>query len=124
MIHKFLVDRLGPRLATPVLWLMLGLLVIALLATGKCALDRGAKTEARLSRNQTDAAVNSGRDAVETVGERAASEAAGERVVKETEDEIQRAEDAGAVTDAGRDGLCRLAGYSKRPECLRRPSPE
>ncbi len=106
------------------IWILRLVAVIVVLAMTAalltmCSSTRGAKTEARLARSQAGAAVQSGADAVATVGQRAAEDAASGRVVEETKDEINEATDAAGVTDAGRNGLCRLDGYKRRPECVR-----
>jgi hypothetical protein len=109
---SWLIARFGPGAAKAVLWTALLVLVIALLAVGKCAYDQKAATELKISRNQGDAAIKSGRDAVDTVGNRQAEELRGSQNVQETRDEINNATDVPGVTDAGRAGLCRQAGRS------------
>lgn len=78
-----------------------------------------AKTEARLERGLGDAKIESGHDAVETIGNRQAADAAGQEIVRETKDDVAKQVDAGGATDAGRRGLCRLTGNRGKPECLR-----
>lgn len=98
------------------------LVIAAVLVLHQCAAERTAKTETRLATGQAGAALNSGADAVGVVGNRQAADAAGDRTVMETKDEIDNATDAAGVTDAGRSGLCGLAGNRGKPECLRKPA--
>jgi type II secretory pathway component PulM len=98
------------------------LLAAAILVLHQCSVERTAKTETRLATGQAGAALNSGADAVGAVGNRQAADAAGDQTVMETKDAIDNATDAGGVTDAGRSGLCGLAGNRGKPECLRKPA--
>jgi hypothetical protein len=87
---------------------------------------RSAKTEARLGKNTTEAAIESGRDAVGTIGAQGAAERAADDLTRENSDDIQNAEGADAPVDpavdaAGRRGLCKRAAYRERPECLQQP---
>lgn len=93
-----------------------------------CRLARTAKTEVRLSNNQTGAAIASGADAVDTIGKSAAAEAAADTITRENDRAIREAPGAGAPVDpavdaAGRASLCRRAAYRGRPECLQQPAP-
>lgn len=119
---KFLVDRFGPLVA----YLIIGLVAFALLFAGYQAVKHffssGAKTEARLGKNQTGAAIETGRDAVETIGNRQAADGEGRRTVQETKDEINKQTTATGVTGAGRRGLCGLASHRRDPQCVQ-PSP-
>lgn len=128
MTPQFLVARYGAKAARVISWIVLALLLVALLSLGKCVYDQRAKTEVRLSKGQTGAALESGADAVGTVGQQAASETAADRVTKENEDAIRNAEGAdapvaGGVRDAGLDSLCRRAAYRGSEQCLRHPAP-
>lgn len=93
-----------------------------------CRLARTAKTEAKLSTNQTGAAIASGADAIDTIGKSAAAEAAGDTITRENDRAIREAPGAGASVDpavdaAGRSSLCRRAAYRGHPECLQQPAP-
>lgn len=103
-----LIAKLGPKLGKIAFWVVLGLLALALLGLGKCAYDQTAKTQLKVSKNQTDAAIKSGVEAVNTVGNRQEAELAGAQNVQEAQDEINNASDPGAVTDAGLAGLHRV----------------
>jgi hypothetical protein len=119
MIPSFLVARFGPLLAKVIFWAAAATLLITVLMVGKCSYDQRARTEVNLAKGQAGAAVASGTDAVGTVGNRMAADAAGDTTVMETKDAIDNATDAGGVTAAGRSGLCGLASYRSKPECVR-----
>jgi len=118
MVPAILIERFGPTLAKIIFWGAIALLAVAVLGLAKCTYDRAAKTEIKLSKGQAGAAVQSGSDAVETLGNRMQADAAGDKVVTETKDEIHNANDSASATAAGRRGLCRLAGYRGKPECM------
>lgn len=129
MIPVRLVERFGPTVAKLIFWGVIVLVVIACAGVAKCTLDRGKKTEIELSKGQTGAAQSSGRDAVDTVGNQAASETEADRVTRENEDAIRSADGAtapvaGGVRDAGLDSLCRRAAYRSDPKCLQRAAPK
>lgn len=122
--YGWLVKKLGIVVA----WLVIVLFVLAVLFGGysmvKHFFTSGIKTEAKLGKNQTNAAISSGHDAVDTVGNRQAADAAGQQIVQETRNDINKQTDAGGVTDAGRNGLCRLASHRGNRECLQHPAPK
>lgn len=129
MVPKTLVNALGPTVAKIVFWIGVALLVIAILAIGKCSYDRTAKTRVELSEGQAGAARDSGKDAVETVGQQAGRENDADRITEENENEIRNAEGASdpvapGVRDAGLGSLCRRAAYRDDPRCLQRAAPE
>lgn len=106
--------------------LLLALIVTAFLALDSCQSARIAKTEARLGRNQTGAALASGADAVGSIGEQIAAEGAIDATTKENTDAIRSAPGAdapvpAAVDAVARERLCRRAAYRERPECLQQP---
>lgn len=87
---------------------------------------KSAKVEARLSKNQAEAALESGADAVETVGTVGAAEAKIDITTRENERAIRNAPGADAPVTAeldavARERLCRRAVYRVRPECLQYP---
>lgn len=116
------------RSLTPLGVRLLGaaLLVAALaglFALQSCQTARTAKTEARLGKGQTESALASGADAVESVGEVGARAAQTDRTTMENADDIRKAPGAaapvaGGVHDAGLRALCKRAAYRGRPECL------
>lgn len=119
MIPPILVKNFGPTLAKVIFWGFALALLLVVLGLAKCTYDRSAKTEIRLSKGQAGAAVASGSDAVGTLGNRMQADAAGDQIVEEATDNVQKAVDARGVTAAGRSGLCQLAGYRRKPECMR-----
>jgi hypothetical protein len=108
-------------------WILIGL-VAALLIGGtvtlrSCQAARTAKTETRLSNNQTGAAIASGADAANTVGDVGARAAETDRTTLENADEIRSAPGADAPVNTGVHGaglrsLCKRAAYRGRPECM------
>ncbi len=84
---------------------------------------QSAKTEAKLGRNTTEAAIESGRDAVNAIGEQGAAEDATDRITTENTDDILNAEGADAPVAAGARAaglrsLCKRAAYRERVECM------
>lgn len=69
-----------------------------------------AKVEARLGTEQADAAIQSGQDAVDTLGENQARSDATDDKVKGIQDDVENADDAAGADAAGRDGLCQSFG--------------
>lgn len=65
-----------------------------------------ARTEAKLSTGQADAAVQSGQDTATTVGGQAETEAARERSVADMQKDVNDADDASGAHDAGAGWLC------------------
>lgn len=88
-----------------------------------------AKTEARLSRNQAEASIASGTDAVETVGTTHRAEVAIDVITRENQRVILQAPGADAPVDPALDGvarrsLCRRAAYREHPDCVQQPAAE
>jgi hypothetical protein len=86
------------------------------------------KAEARLSRNQAEAAAESGSDAVNTVGVAGEREAASADLTRANEKDIRDAEGADAtvaapVRDAGIASLCKRRSYSRDPRCVQHTDP-
>jgi hypothetical protein len=95
-------------------------LFVALL--GQCEKRREAAAQARIDREQKDARIDSGRDAVETVGNAAAREQESADLGRRNEQEIRNAQGASdkvgrGVGDAGIDSLCRRAAYRDSERC-------
>ena len=81
------------------------------------------RAKARLGENQTEAAIESGKDAVQTVGAAGERDASIDRATTENNDAIQKADGADApvaagVRDAGLAGLCKRRVYRDDPRCL------
>ena len=107
---EWLVRKVGKGAA----WLILVLLVVLLIVGGYMGVKRfftkDLTTQVKVSRAQTGAAIESGKQAVETVGARSEAEASGAAGVLETKNEIDHATDPGGVTSAGLNGLHRVRG--------------
>jgi hypothetical protein len=87
------------------------------------ASGKSAKVEAKLGREQTGAALESGRDAVGTVAGVNGNGAETDAITRSNEHDIRTAPGASAPVDpavaaAGRRSLCRRAANRDRPECL------
>lgn len=114
-------------------WVALAALVLIALAVWWIVASwqggRTAKVEARLSRNQADAALASGADAVATIGRQGGREAAIDAITRENDHAIRSAPGADTPVSAeldalARQRLCRRTVYRERPECLQHtPSP-
>lgn len=82
-----------------------------------------AKTEAKLATGQAGAAIKSGGDAVQTIGNQMTAETASDAITKENTDAIRSAPGANApvtptARDAGLRALCRRAAYRGDPKCV------
>jgi hypothetical protein len=104
----------------------LAVLLCGILWLNSCQMASTAKTEAKLSQNQTGAALASGKDAVETIGETAAGASATDTITRENDRAIRNAPGAAAPVDpaahaAGIASLCRRAANRGKPECLQQP---
>ncbi len=103
-------------------------LITVVLWWGYSALTGRSKAEARLGKNQAEAAAQSGQDAVNTVGAAGDREAASADLTRSNDQEIRNAEGADAAVaaparDAGLASLCRRASYRNDPKCVQRAHP-
>ncbi len=92
--------------------------IVASLTSGKTA-----KVEARLSKGQAEAALNSGTDAVETVGQTIQYERQVDIITRETERVIREAPGADTPVNPdldriARERLCQRAAYLEHPDCV------
>lgn len=94
----------------PLAIVVAGILLMLAIWWAVHALTARPKAEARLGRNTTGAAIESGKDAVRTVGARGAAESDLDKEVGNATRNIENAPDGAAADAAGRDGLCRIAG--------------
>lgn len=97
-----------------------------LLALYSCSRQRDAATEAKISSGQAGAAIQSGADAVDMLGNRADADAATDEITRENANAIHHAEgaDAPVAADAraaGLRSLCKRQAYRDDPKCLRVP---
>lgn len=116
-------------------WLTLkvaGYIVTALAVIGALwwlysAITANPKAEARLSRNQAQAASESGSDAVNVVGAAGEREAASDALTRSNEADIRNAPGSADPVSAearaaGITALCKRAAYRNDPRCAK-PSP-
>lgn len=112
----------------PVGWAVMAVLLLIAMWWAYSALTRDARTEARLGKNQAEAAQESGSDAVNTIGRAGERENASGDLDKTNATEIHDAEGAdqavsGGVRDAGLASLCRRAAYRNDPKCMQPVNP-
>lgn len=86
--------------AVLVLALVLAFMFVRNLLTG------AARTEARLGTEQADAAIQSGQDTAQTVGDQSETEARRERSVADMQKDVDDANDASEAHAAGAGWLC------------------
>lgn len=113
------------RRAIIILALVVAVSLIFVFGVSQCQRAQTAATAARVAKGQAGAAIESGGDAADTVGNRMAADAETDAITQENRDAIQNAEGARApvapaVRDAGLDSVCRRAAYSRDPRCLQR----
>ena len=114
-----------PKWLTSTVAYAIGAALLALAAWWLVATLTGgkrAKVQAKLSGNVAGAALESGRDAVGTVGAQQAAEAASDRLGAENGASIRQAPGADAKVDpgassAGIKALCRRASARSDPKC-------
>ena len=117
-------------LTRPVMY-AIGALVAALLVWWLIATLMGGKraeVQAKLNSNIAGAALESGKDAVNTVGQTAGRADQSDKLTKENSDAIHAAQGADAKVDpatraAGLVGLCKRAAYRLDPRCVRPAAP-
>lgn len=90
--------------------------------------SRTARTEARLAAGQAGAALASGQDAANTIGNRMDADASTDTVTRENDNAIRNAAGASAPVDpalrnVALRGLCRRAAYRHDPKCLQHADP-
>lgn len=115
MIYKFVMDNLvrigiGVAILLAVFWLYQ-------FVTAR------PEAEARLGKNQTEAAAQSGRDAVNTVGAQNKAEDQVDQITKENDSAIRNAPGADApvdsrASDAGLRSLCKRRSAHRDPKCV------
>lgn len=104
------------------------LIVAGLFAWHEWQASRVAKTETRLATGQAGAALASGQDSANTIGNRMSADAADDTLHRENADANNKAEGGNVVvaapaTDTGIAGLCRHAAYRGKPQCLQHTNP-
>lgn len=111
-------------------WGMIALIALLLALWGLYgAFTAKPKAEARLGKNTTEAALQSGSDAVATVGAAAQRDQAADDLTRSNADDISHAKGADApvdpaARDAGLRSLCKRAAYRGDDKCVQlAPSP-
>jgi hypothetical protein len=103
-------------------------LLLALLGLAQCRRSASAGAEARLAGGQAEAAIASGHDAAQTLGESLSNEAAVDRTGRENANAIDHATGADVMVPdgvrlAGMQSLCRRASYrAAHAECMQQPA--
>jgi hypothetical protein len=123
-MRPWLTTTAGKVIATLAVFALLG----ALLTLDRCRAARTARAETELAIGQADAAVQSGADAANTVGNRMSADAAIDTMTQENRDAITKADGASApvaapVRNAGLRSLCGRAAYSGNPRCVQHADP-
>jgi hypothetical protein len=112
--------------------ILVALVVVALLAAvavqRSCSGIRTATAKAKLATGQAGAAIASGHDAADTIGNRMTGDATSDTITRENDDAIRKAHGADAPVDsdataAGLRSLCRRAAYRRDPQCLQHADP-
>lgn len=124
MIPKWLATTAGKLIAG----LVVVLVVAGIFALDRCQAARTAHTEAKLATGQAGAAIQSGHDAADTIGNRMADDADTDAITRENADVIRNARGADAPVDpdadaAGLRSLCRRAAYRRDPQCVQHADP-
>jgi hypothetical protein len=92
-------------------------LIAGLLGLRSCKSAQTARTEAKLVKGQAGAALQSGSDAVETIGNASAREIEIHTTVQEGQNAINIAP-AGDSNNAAARAACRLRSYRHKPQCV------
>ena len=104
------------------------IILLVLFGWHEWRVSRTAHTETRLAAGQAGAALASGQDAANIIGNRMDADAGTDPVTRENANAIRNAPGASAPVDpALRDialrGLCRRAAYRHDPKCLQHADP-
>lgn len=114
-----IIERNAVRLLVALVFVAL---IFGFVTLRSCQAERGAKTQAKVSAGQAGAALRSGQDAANAVGNRMDADAAEDQLTRANGDEIRNADGASApvaapVRDAGLTALCRRAAYRDTQRC-------
>ena len=104
------------------------ILLLALVAWHEWRAAGTAKAEMRLAAGQAGAALASGQDAGNAIGNRMDADAATDTITRENDHAIRTAPGADApvdpaLRDAALAGLCRRAAYRRDPKCVQHADP-
>ena len=122
------MDLLAKPLARILAIVAVVALVAVIVALNSCQRTQAAKTETRLATGQTGAALDSGRDAVGTLGNASAREDTITETGKANEHAIRETPGADVALDpalnrVGARGLCRYAANRRKPQCVQPAHP-
>lgn len=110
-----MIERLGARAIAAII---LGLFVVGLLIFGvtQCQQRKSADKREEVAKEQGQASVGAGAEAINTVGNVATSDAETDAAVASGQDAIRKAPEGqkGAATKAA---ICRLKSYRDAPQC-------
>lgn len=96
-------------LSKPIVYLLVALAAVLALWWLYSAITANPKAEARLGRNQAEAALESGTDAVNTVGQAGDRESNLDKGTEDAGRKIDAAPDAAGADAAGSERLCQLS---------------
>lgn len=104
------------------------IVAMALVVLTQCTSTRQKAAVARVEGRQAAAAVESGRDAINTVSSAAQRDQATDQTHEENADAIRAQPGAAvpvdpAIARAAIDGLCRYSSYRNAPQCVQRADP-
>jgi len=116
------------RLITAALMGLALMILLALFGWREWRASRTAHTETRLASGQAGAALASGHDAANTIGNRMDADADTDTVTRENDNAIRNAPGASAPVDPtlrgiALRGLCRRAAYRHDAKCLQHADP-
>lgn len=114
-----IIERNAVRIMVAIVFVAL---ILGFMTLRSCQAERTAKTQAKVSTGQAGAALQSGQDATNTVGNRMDADTAEDQQTRTNGDEIRKADGASApvaapVRDAGLTALCRRTAYRDNPRC-------
>lgn len=110
-----MIERLGARAIAMILF---GVFVVGLLIFGvsQCQQKQSAKTQEKVSKGQAGASIASGSEAINTVGNLAASDDATDGAVAAGQADIRAAVE-GQKGKAAKAAACKLKTYRDTPQC-------
>jgi len=117
------MDWIEKNLTRAIAIVAAALILLALFGWHEWQAARTAKAETRLATGQAGAALASGQDAANSIGNRMDADAATDALTRENDYAIRTAPGADApvdpaLRDAALRGLCRRAAYRRDPKCL------
>lgn len=110
-----MIQRFGARVIGMAI---LGLLILAMIVFGvsQCQSRKSAEKQAEVSKEQGQASVGAGAEAIKTVGNVATSDDATDDAVAAGQDAIRNAPE-GQKGNATKAAICKLKSYRATPQC-------